>query len=127
MSPACLACVLDHGASEELRHPFLAHKEAPMNIGVMLHGTKRPNNFRCRTVATTAMALALGTEYLYSLLHLFSLRIGICSPQIGRLHWCRQLGYHSGKGRLISTLVHLYRQGALKIDTVHLVDTGHRI
>ena len=36
-------------------------------------------------------------------LHLFSLRIGICSPQIGRLHWCRQLGYHSGKGRLIST------------------------
>ena len=35
--------------------------------------------------------------------HLFSLRIGICSPQIGRLHWCRQLGYHSGKGRLIST------------------------
>ena len=36
-------------------------------------------------------------------LHLFSLRIGICSAQIGRLHWCRQLGYHSDKGRLIST------------------------
>ena len=60
-------------------------------------------------------------------LHLFSLRIGICSAQIGRLHWCRHLGYHSDKGRLISTLCTYVRQGALKIDTVHLVDTGHII
>ena len=59
MPPVCLACVLDLGPSEELRSPFLAHKEAPVNIGVMLHETKRPNNFRRRTVATTAMALAL--------------------------------------------------------------------
>ena len=26
--------------------------------------------------------------------HLFSLRIGICSPPDRRLHWCRQLGYN---------------------------------
>ena len=45
----------------------------------------------------------LSWESHISSLHLFSLRIGICSPQIGILHWCRQLGYHSDKGRLIST------------------------
>ena len=48
---------------------------------------------------------------LNAIQHLFSLRIGICSAQIGRLHWCRQLGYHSDKGRLISTYVHLYGKG----------------
>ena len=48
-------------------------------------------------------------DYTQHIIHLFSLRIGICSAQIGRLHWCRQLGYHSDKGRLISTVVHLYK------------------
>ena len=67
---------------------------------------KKMNTYLPRDYETLQSDIAVTRtepQRTYLVLHLFSLRIGICSAQIGRLHWYRQLGYHSDKGRLIST------------------------